>query len=213
MILYRPIDGEVLSSPVKYQPSTCFLMTKLGTPVPKDLQRIRKRIASVLKKEKIKIIDANSVVTGRDFLLNIWHSIISVPIGIALLHDEMTNETMSNIFYEVGMMQAYGKEVLIVKTSNVQVPSDFVRTQYIEVNDQLESNIEKYLDGVIKIAEHYTIMADQFENDPLLAIDYLRRSFLISNDKSLREKAKQIFDEAGLEGRAKNSVERYLVNF
>ena len=126
---------------------------------------------------------------------------------------DMTNETMSNVFYEVGIMQAYGKEVLIIKTSNVKVPSDFVRTQYIEVNDKLENNIEKYLDKVVEYAEHYEIMADQLENDPLLAIDYLRRAFLISKNESLRKKAKQIFDDAGLKGRAKNSVERHLVKF
>lgn len=53
---------------------------------------------------------------------------MGVPLGIAFIHHEMTAKTLSNIFYEVGMLHAYGKECLIIKTQGTEVPSDFVRT-------------------------------------------------------------------------------------
>ena len=41
----------------------------------------------------------------------------------------------------------------------------------------------------------------------------LRRAYLITGDTSYREKALEIFKEAAIQGRAKNSVEMLLVNF
>lgn len=61
-------------------------------------------------------------------------------------------------------------------------------------------------------ADYYASIADQLENNPLLAIDYLRRAYLISGEEGLRVKAREMFEEASIEGRAKNSVERLLVS-
>jgi hypothetical protein len=47
----------------------------------------------------------------------------------------------------------------------------------------------------------------------LLAIDYLRRSYLLSGDAALRRRANKIFNEAGFTERARDSVERTLVHF
>ena len=56
-------------------------------------------------------------------------------------------------------------------------------------------------------------MADQLENDPILSLDYLKRAFLINGKEQLRDKAKKIVDVAGIEGRAKSSVERLAASF
>jgi len=37
MIVYSPINGEVLTDAVKFHPRTAFIMTQLGTPLPKEL--------------------------------------------------------------------------------------------------------------------------------------------------------------------------------
>lgn len=166
-----------------------------------------------MRKHRIKVIDANSVVTGKDFLLKIWHLIVSVPLGIAIIHEDMAQGTLSNIFYEIGMMQSYGKETLLIKTPLSNVPSDFVRTEHLEINTELERKLELYLKTFFELEEHYEVVADQLENNPLLSIDYLRRAYLISGKKTLRKKAKQVFESAGLDERARNSVETLLVDF
>ena len=67
--------------------------------------------------------------------------------------------------------------------------------------------------GLAERAEYYVLAAEQLERNPLLAIDYLRRAFLITRDTDLRARAKQIAAEAGIGDRAKNSVEALLVGF
>lgn len=111
-------------------------------------------------------------------------------------------------------MQVYGKETIVVKTPDVRVPSDFIRTEYIEFNnDDFEEKISKFFQTFISLADYYRYCADQLENNPLLAIDYLKRAYLITGERFYKERAWDIFQEASIEGRAKSSVEMLLVDF
>ncbi|UCF94520.1 MAG: hypothetical protein JSW39_10290 [Desulfobacterales bacterium] len=213
MIYYRPTEGDAFTAKIDYRPRTCFLMTQLGKTVPSVIQDIRGSLGDVFLKHKIDVIDANSVVTGKDFLIKIWRMLLGVPLGIAIIHKEMSQQTFANIFYEIGLLQAYGKENLVIKTKGTPVPSDFVRTEYIEFNDGFKERMGKFVDSFFEQAEYYSSMADQLDNNPLLAIDYLKRAYLISGDGQLKKNAKQIFEDAGIVGRSKNSVELLLVDF
>ena len=91
-------------------------MTKLGSPIPREVNIIRSNLAKIFVDYNISLIDANDIRTGKDFLLKIWQIILGVPLGIAIITNDMSNKTLANIFYEIGLMQAYGKETLIIKT-------------------------------------------------------------------------------------------------
>lgn len=106
MIYYKPTDGEIQTTPIESRPRECFLMTQLGEPVPEQVSQIREEIRKILADFKYGLLDANSKVTGRDFLIKIWKFIIGVPAGIAIIHQDMKPQTLSNIFYELGMMEA-----------------------------------------------------------------------------------------------------------
>jgi hypothetical protein len=188
-------------------------MTKLGHPIPEEVKRIRSRLDRLLNNKNINILDADNVTTGKDFLLKIWHILLGVPLGIAIITNDMSHQTFANIFYEIGLMQAYGKETLVIKTRDTQVPSDFVRTEYIEFKDGFEDKIENYLESFFNWASHYEFMSEVVENNPLLAIDYLKRAWLILGEDIYKQKAKEIYHNAAIEGRAKNSVEMLLVDF
>ena len=213
MIFYSPIEGDAFTGKVAYRPRTCFLMTQLGQPVAPVVVQIRKRLATILSERNINLMDANDVVTGKDFLMKIWRLIVAVPLGVAVIDHQMSPQTLSNIFYEIGMLQAYGKESLIIKTPETGIPSDFLRTEYVEFGPNFEKNLRKYLQSFFNQAEYYVSVANQLENNPLLAIDYLRRAYLITGKEELRSLARQIFEDASIEGRAKNSVEMILADF
>lgn len=213
MILYSPINGDVYPVPVNYRPRTCFIMTQLGKHTPAEVIEIRQALGQCLCGRDIAGIDADSVVTGRDFLMKIWQMIIAVPLGIAIINKTMSPQTLSNIFYEIGWLQAYGKETLTIRTKGTKIPSNLVRTEYIEYDSNFESKLNKFLNTFLDLPDHFDTMADQMENNPLLAIDYLRRAYLISGDDSYKQKALSIFNTSSIEGRAKNSVEMLLINF
>jgi hypothetical protein len=213
LIFYRPTDGDPYTGRIEYRPKTYFVMTKLGRTLPEEVKNIRSLLVKVLDNSNINIIDADDIVTGKDFLLKIWHILLEVPLGIAIITKDMSNQTFANIFYEIGFMQAYGKETLIIKTEDTLIPSDFIRTEYIEFGIDFEKMMGKYLETFFSLPEYYHSVADQLEKNPLLAIDYLKRAWLISGENSFQQKAKEIFQEACIEGRAKNSVEMLLADF
>lgn len=213
MIIYSPSDGDAITSSIKSKPRHCFLMTRLGKPIPKEIAEIRRAISSTCKSCSFKVIDASAQNNGRDFLLKIWKQIASTPLVVGVVHEKIPPATQSNIYYELGIAQALGKETIIVKSTNITIPSDFVRTEYIEFDSKFTRNFSKYLKGLKEQADHYELMADQLESNPILSIDYLKRAFLITGETRLRKKAKKLLNEAGLDNRAKNSVELIAASF
>jgi len=200
-------------SSIPSNPRHCFLMTRLGKPVPDEVVRIRDSVIELCNRVEYEVIDASTRVTGRDFLLKIWRLIASAPLSVGICHEGIPMKTQANIYYELGIAQALGKETIIVKSTRAEIPSDFVRTEYIEFNEEFGGNFSKYLSTLSEQAEHYELVADQLDRNPILAIDYLKRAFLITGDERLRQKAHQILGEAGVEARAKNSVEQLAVSF
>jgi hypothetical protein len=213
VIYYRPLDGEVVGSPVKWRPRTAFVMQALGKPIPPEVVRVRKAVNAALTRAKFKCIDAKGSVTGRDLLLKVWEFTVSCPLGIAIIHEGVSPATLANIYYELGLMQAYGRETVVVKVGSPSPPSDFVRTEYIEAGKGLPRSLKAFLASVRQQADHYEFLAQQLANNPLLAIDYLRRSYLLTERRKLRVRAKEIFRSSGLESRAPISVERLLARF
>ena len=68
-------------------------------------------------------------MTGWDFLIKIWKLIASSPLAVGIVHEDTASSTQANIYYELGIAQALGKETVIVKSPGAKVPSDFVRTE------------------------------------------------------------------------------------
>ena len=188
-------------------------MTQLGKPIPADLMKIRKSIFEVLKSLGYSEIDASSKVTGRDFLLKIWQIALSVPIGIGIITEKFSPQTYANIFYEIGLMHALGKETLIVKTPISEVPSDFIRTEYIQYDDDFLFYFKNYMDTLLDVADHYSTMAEQLKQNPLLSIDYYKRSYLITGNEKFKDTAKTIYSSGYLDNVLKSLNINALIDF
>jgi hypothetical protein len=189
-------------------------MTQLREPLPLHLTEIRSAIESELTAFQYVTVDASEHITGRDFLLKIWNLLLSAPLGIAIIHEGMPPATVANIFFELGMMQAYGKELLVVKTPAAVVPSDLVRTEYLEWGATFGDRLRRFMDGLLERAQYYETVAEQLDRNPLLAIDYLRRAYLITGANEPRARARALHAEAGTAaGRARNSVESLFAAF
>lgn len=72
----------------------------------------REGVESALRKAGFKVKDAGSATTGKDYPLKIWSLTVCVPVGVAIVHEGIRPETMANVFYELGLMQAYGRETV-----------------------------------------------------------------------------------------------------
>ncbi|TAK73659.1 MAG: hypothetical protein EPO11_08050 [Gammaproteobacteria bacterium] len=181
--------------------------------MPRQAIKMRESITKICRRYNYKVIDAAIEVTGRDFLLKIWKLIASTPISVAINHEEFPLPTIMNIYYELGIARTMGKETMIVKSIQSIHPSDLIRDEYIEFNKNFDAEFSKFLDHVNAQAEHYELMAEQLENNPLLSIDYLKRAYLITGNVKLKKKAMALLKNAKLKKRAKNSVEMLAVRF
>lgn len=209
MIVYSPTEGLPLSIHQNH-PRCGFLITQLATPVPELVTEIRTTLKNCCAKQRYKLLDAHSRITGKDFLIKIWQFIASTPLSIGLVHECMPAKTLYNIYYELGIAQALGKETLLIKSPKSEIPSDLIRTEYIEFNQNFDKKIEGYFQTLVETADYYITLSDQLEKDPILALDYLKRAYLITGEETLKEKAMHIINDTGLKERAKNSIEHQL---
>jgi hypothetical protein len=213
MIFYRPTDGDVESAPMDWRPRTCFIMVAMGDSVPSEVLSAKRRVAAALRRIRFSTIDAASVTTGKDYLLKIWKIAVSCPVGIAIIHKGIRPETMANIFYELGWMQAYGRETVVIKIGDVKLLSDLVRTEYIRMDARFTQSLREFLNSLRERAIYYQTLASLLEANPLLAIDYLRRAYLLTGATASKRKALRIFAESGLTDRSRDSVERLMTTF
>lgn len=213
MIVYNPTDGDAFTTTIKSTPRHCFLMTRLGSPVPKMVEEIGAAVKACCRRHGYTVIDAGARVGGRDFLIKIWKMLAASPLAVGVVHESIPATSQANIFYELGVAQALGKETVIIKSPKAVIPSDFIRTEYIPYGAQFKTRFSRFMDGLEGIAEHYETVADQLDRNPVLAIDYLKRAYLITGEARFKEKVKSIIKGAGLQDRATNSVELLAAAF
>jgi hypothetical protein len=209
-MIYYNHDREVITDFISYLPRTCFIMTQLGLPLPEKLHRIREDLCEELKKRNFNELDANSSIKGRDFLSKIWRQVLGVPLGIAIVTEEMKISTISNIFYEVGVLNALGKETIVIKSKEFSIPSDFIRTEYIEYDDQFNVKINKFLDQVEELAEHYELMGEELEANPVLTIDYFKRAYLINGKPIYFKRVRDLLDKENFDLQTRTGIRNFL---
>ncbi|WP_423907330.1 hypothetical protein [Candidatus Spongiihabitans sp.] len=92
MIIYNPADGDAFTTTIKSTPKHCFLMTRLGSPVPQMVKDIGIEVKKCCHNQKYVAIDAGTRITGRDFLIKIWKMIASSPIAVGVVHESIPHQ-------------------------------------------------------------------------------------------------------------------------
>lgn len=213
MILYDPTSGLAVTTPMAFRPRTCFFMGKLGKNAPPIVTDIRKRLVPLLGEVGYSLIDAGATTTGKDFLRKVWGLLVSVPMGIAVVYRGMPGSTLGNVFYELGLMQALGKETLVVREPDATVPSDFIRTEYVLYGEGFDAGIRQYIRSALEWADSLCTIAETLERDPLLAIDCYRRAFLLTGDEKYCRRTDELVASGEIGARARNSVELLAASF
>ena len=72
------------------------------------------------------------------------------------------------------------------------------------------SKINKFLDEIDELAEHFDLMGDSLEANPVLTIDYFRRAYLINGDPIYFEKVKELLDKEKFDSQTKFGIKNFL---
>jgi hypothetical protein len=89
------------------------------------------------------------------------------------------------VFYEIGLMQALGKDTLmVIREPRATLPSDLVRTEYVLYDGRFDDRIRAFLRRlpVKRRVFRHCRRADGTQST-CLAIDYYRRAFLLTGDE------------------------------
>ncbi|MGH7583993.1 MAG: hypothetical protein ACREL5_12285 [Gemmatimonadales bacterium] len=170
-------------------------------------------IDTLLTKSRFRTIDAGEVTTGRDYLAKIWELLISCPVGVAIVHEDIAPMTMANIYYELGILDALGRESIVVAVGSPELPSDLGRTEHIPTGRGFDRRFTNFIASLEHRSTYYRTMANNLERNPLLAIDLLRRASLLSEDTALNTEARKVWAAHATADRAKGAVEMLMLAF
>lgn len=195
-MIFCSLHQEECSIKVRPNPKTCCLMIESRKNREKKAAQVEKNIRKICSLKGYKVVKASDIKRSKDFLCKICELIQSVAFGIAVYTDNMPPDTLGNISYEIGCMYSLGKEAYIVKTSKAKIPSDFIRTEYIE-EKRLRKDLLRRLNELKKQAKYmYKLGELSFEAGDLeKAAEYFKRIYLVVKDKNAKKKLNTILQK------------------
>lgn len=177
-----PLTSDECNKLITPFPKTAFIMSPSEKKTTSELQEVIKNIKFTLAKHSLKYIEGSKIVDYGDYLCSICKHILGCTFGIAISSIDISKPTLCNIFWEKGLMEGFGKPVILFLDENINLPSDFARTFTIFFDRK--DYLKKFSDLLQKLKERRKYYSDILGDIALRAGDY--------------EKAGRYFQEAYL---------------
>lgn len=180
-----PLSQDECSKGIILQPKTAFLMTPSKAKRNDALKRVISRISSELQRQGFDFLDGCSLIGLGGTVCKICSTMQGCAIGIGFYSPDIQVDAVSNIFWEMGMLQGWGRPALLVATKRGDLPTDFTEESCIfyEDNNRYIGKFRDLLTG-FKGREKYYVdkLADEAVKsaDYEKAIKYYQEAYLIS---------------------------------
>lgn len=164
MIVRCPNTEQECNINIVPQPKTGFLIISND----ENKSEIRKHIGDLFEKQNFTLIDAMSNKKTGNFYCKICSMILSCPFGVALITKNTKKTALRNIFLEIGLLTAFGKELIILTDNKRNILSDFAGLEWFIFKDDedLQKQINDWLENQIpaNIYMWTGLAADLFDN-------------------------------------------------
>lgn len=121
----------------------------------------------------------------RNLYCKICELILSSAFGVALITENTPKTALPNIFLEIGLMIAYGKEILILTDSLENIPSDLSGKEVIvfKSDEELKKSIEKWSKEILKQIKYWNKLAriSLYAKDYEKTFEYLKRAVMFGD--------------------------------
>jgi len=125
-----------------------------------------------------------------DYFCSICQAIQSCAFGLAIVEEGIPEKTLGNIYFETGLMQGFGKPVILLLDKRSGLPSDFIRNYSIFFGKkEYSTKFRELVETIMELADYYSsdladyaLKAQDYEK----AARYYRESYLIG--KKIRTK-------------------------
>lgn len=181
-------------------PKTGFLISSSS----ENDSGIRGKIGEIFDSNGFNLKDAMNIRGTGNLYCKICEQILSSAFGVALITKDTPIDALRNIFLEIGLMTAFGKEIIILTDSMENVPSDlqgkevFIFTD----NNDLSESINKWSTEILeeritywRTVTEYSVDAKDYEK----AYEYLRKAIMFGDFMDSLPELTEILERASKE--------------
>ncbi len=194
-----PLTFDECSKHIVLRPGTVFLMTPSKSKRSIELKRVISRISSELRRQKFTPLDGCSLVDLGDTVCKTCSTMQGCAMGIGFYHPDVPADALSNIFWEMGITQGWGRPVLLIANKKDDLPSDFTRgfSIFFENSHQYIKKFKELLESFRQREQYYI---DTLADEAILTADYEKAfkyyqdAFLISGNRQIITKIRKLKD-------------------
>jgi hypothetical protein len=194
-----PLSLDECSKHIILRPKGVFLMTPSKAKRSDELKLVISRISSELNKQEFKPLDGCALVDLGDTVCKICSTMQGCAMGIGFYHPGIQADALSNIFWEMGVMQGWGRPVLLIASKKEDLPSDFTRDfcVFFENNSQY---MRKFRELIVSFKQREQQYVDTLASEAIRMADYEKAfkyyqdAFLISGNRQILTKIRKLKD-------------------
>jgi hypothetical protein len=210
-----PLQLNECTTFISPKPKTVFIMAPSDSSKTTKCRQVLKEVNISLSKNGFVPLEGAKIVEYGDYFCSICRNLQSCAFGIALVNEDIPIRTVANIFVEAGLMQGFGKPVILLIDRKTNLPSDYIRTFVVYSNKK--NYMSKFMELMKRIMdlEHY--YSDQLGHFALRAGDYekackyYQEAFLIGANRSTLDKIREIISELKSQKDIPDSYKKRLV--
>lgn len=199
-VIFSPITEDVLKGPFKPLPRGVFFLTQSNSLISDIDEATSSKVEEYLLKNRFEVCRANRTRRTKDYLEKIISLIRGCGFCLSIVSRDTPSETLANIFFEIGIANLLGKPTILIKRGKMNLPSDFVRTEWVQYKEgedaQFKKDFQDALDGVMEMSDYYHKLGElAFEaSEPNLdlAFERFRQSALITGHEDSLNKIRDV---------------------
>jgi len=195
-----PLTSDECTKLITPLPKTILLMTPSKEKTTPELKELVDNIKKIIEKHSFKYIEGAEIIKYGDFVCSICSHILGCCLGIAISKAGIPPSTLCNIFWEKGLMEGFGKPVILFVDDDKYLPSDFKRTfaVFTEKKDYVKrfDALVKDLTGIERRHYYSNVLGDiAFEaGDYEKAGVYYQEAYLIQEKQEDLKKIKNLIN-------------------
>ncbi len=174
------------------RPKDVFVMMPSMENQPEELRSVIKKVQEILRKYSFTYTEGPSIMGLGDYLCAICQHIQGSAFGVAFVGEEIPRLTLCNIFWEKGLMEGFGKYVMLIADHKDGLPTNFVRESTVFYCDPgYESRFDDLVKRIMGLPKYYTdvvgdsaLEADDIEK----ASKYFMDAYMIARDPKIEQK-------------------------
>jgi hypothetical protein len=191
-----PLNGGECNRPIPPKVRTAFIMAPSFKNQTDEARTVLHEIVKALSDLHYKSIEGSKMVRHGDFFCTICRTTQGCALGIAMVYADLPVRTISNIYLETGLMQGFGKPVILFVDKRTNLASDYIRhyaisfksKQYLSKYRSLLEDIGKLPQDLYEHLGGFALRVGDYEK----AAKYCQEAYLISPRKETLVKLKSI---------------------